>query len=319
MVALVTRGLLLLQLLVASGIALALLMTGRIQHPWMALTLGLSVILLLRMMITANSFFWAWRFGSETPAAHRLNLCAACRLFLREFMASMLSSSFTMPFRTFTRHEALPSPALPVLLVHGYLCNSGYWHSMSKALRRASITHRAIDMEPITASIEDYAASVHHAINALCRETRNSSIVIVAHSMGGLAVRAGIRAYGREHIARVITLGTPHGGTKEAQFGMGENCVQMHCHADGTPSDWLQALAASEDAQTRALFISIYSHQDNIVAPQTSSHFLSTTNIELHGIGHVALALDAEVQSLVVAEIYKASKLSASATTTSIS
>jgi hypothetical protein len=78
-------------------------------------------------------------------------------------------------------------------------------------------------------------------------------------------------------------------------------------------------LAASEDAQTRALFVSIYSHQDNIVAPQTSSHLPGATNIELHGIGHVALALDAKVQSLVVAEIRKASRLSAPTTTTSIS
>lgn len=169
------------------------------------------------------------------------------------------------------------------------------------------------------ASIDDYASSVHHAIRALCRESGNSDIVIVAHSMGGLAVRACIRAHGSEHVARVITLGTPHGGTKEAQFGLGENCVQMHCRDEGTPSDWLQALAASEDAQTRALFVSIYSHHDNIVAPQTSSHLPGAINIELHGIGHVALALDVEVQSLVVAEIQKTSRLPASATTTSIS
>jgi triacylglycerol esterase/lipase EstA (alpha/beta hydrolase family) len=38
--------------------------------------------------------------------------------------------------------------------------------------------------------------------------------VIVAHSMGGLATRAWLRAFSADaRVHRVITLGTPHGGT----------------------------------------------------------------------------------------------------------
>jgi triacylglycerol esterase/lipase EstA (alpha/beta hydrolase family) len=129
--------------------------------------------------------------------------------------------------------------------------------------------------------------------------------------MGGLAIRAYIREHGLQRIAQVITLGTPHGGTAVAQFGVGANCAQMHRSHDsrgGTPSRWLQRLEASENAQTRTRFVSIYSHHDNIIAPQTSSYLPSAINIGLHGIGHVTLAVDASVQSLVVEEIRKASR-----------
>jgi len=310
MVALVTRGLLLMQFVAAGVIAIGLVKTGQVRHPLAALMAGIFVIGSLRLLITANNFFLSWRFGSKTPAVHQLSLREDCRLFLKEFRASMASSSITMPFFQFEKREAGMTTMLPVLLVHGYFCNSGYWHGMSDALLHAGITHRAIDLEPVTGSIDDYVPSLYQAIETLCRETSNNNVVIVAHSMGGLAIRAYIREHGLQRIARVVTLGTPHGGTAVAQFGLGANCVQMHRSHDsrgGTPSRWLQDLEASESAQTRGLFVSIYSHHDNIIAPQTSSYLPGATNIELHGIGHVTLAVEPSVQSLVVEAIRKTS------------
>jgi hypothetical protein len=55
-----------------------------------------------------------------------------------------------------------------------------------------------------------------------------------------------------------------------------------------------------------ALFVSIYSHHDNIIAPQTSSRLPGATNIELCGIGHVALAPHPAVQARVIDEIRRA-------------
>jgi triacylglycerol esterase/lipase EstA (alpha/beta hydrolase family) len=318
MVALVTRGLLVVQLIVATMIAAALVKTGRTANVPVSLLFSIGIVALLRMLITANSFFLSWRFGSKTPAEYRLTWQAACRLFLNEYAASMLSSSFTMPFRSFAKRQASTPMTLPVLLVHGYFCNSGYWHSMSKALLRAGITHHAVDLEPLTAGIDTYVPALQNAITTLCRDTGSDKVIIIAHSMGGLAARAYLRAHGAENIARVITLGTPHAGTKEAQFGMGENCIQMH--QDSKPNPWLQELATTENPQTRALFTSIYSHHDNIIAPQTSSHLPGATNIELSGIGHVALGLDSHVQSHVVNNILAASHMPTSqATTTSLS
>jgi triacylglycerol lipase len=306
MVSRITRILLALQLLIVSAIVALSVYTWQVDKLLPALLLGAGLVLLVRLLITANNFFITWRYRSETPDSLRIGRRDACRLFFGEFRASMLSSSWTMAFHHFTKRPAEHPAGLPVLLIHGYGCNSGYWHPMSKALAKARITHYAVDLEPVLLDIDGYVPLIHDAVETLCTETGHHKIVIVAHSMGGLATRAYLRDHGCKRIAKVITLGTPHRGTGLANFGAGPNSRQMRWTGDaktGTPSEWLRALAASENDAIRALFVSIYSHHDNIVSPQTSSHLAGATNIEFNGIGHVALGLHPAIQKCVIEQV----------------
>jgi len=312
MIARITRLLLALQLLVACGAVLSAL---KLWHadPASAALLGIALVLALRLLVTANNFSLAWRYRSETPGAFRLGPRQACALFFGEYKATMLASSWTMPFRAFARKTA-PAPAtLPVLLIHGYGCNSGYWQPMSKALTHAGISHYAIDMEPVACGIDEYVPLIEAAIDRMFRETGQRRVVIVAHSMGGLAARAYLRVHGAERIARIITLGTPHHGTALARFGIGLNTAQMRWIAggqEGRCSEWLRELAARENQAVRRLFVSLYSHHDNIIAPQTSSRLPGAKNIAFRGIGHVALASHPAVQAQVVREIVESGTVS---------
>jgi triacylglycerol esterase/lipase EstA (alpha/beta hydrolase family) len=210
----------------------------------------------------------------------------------------------------FAKREHDASSTLPVLLIHGYVCNSGYWQRLSQVLSRASVNHYAIDLEPVFGSIDDYVPLIHRAVEAICAETGQQQVIIVAHSMGGLAARAYLRAQGSVRIAQVITLGTPHYGTALASRGPGRNSRQMEWNGEsryGESNAWLAQLAASESAETRALITSIYSYQDNIVAPQLSSHLEGANNIALTGMGHVALALNPTVQQHVLEQIRRVS------------
>jgi triacylglycerol lipase len=306
MVARITRLLLLFQLLVAVAFAAAAMQLFHLDNAVLAGLLGISLVIVARLVITGNNFLLASRHRSHLPAHHCIGVWQGVRLFLGEFRATMTASSWTMPFRTFSTRSAAHPQGPPVLLVHGYGCNSGYWHSMSKALRKAHITHRAIDLEPVIGGIDEYAPLIHRAIEALCRETGAEKVVIVAHSMGGLASRAYVRDHGSSRVARLITLGTPHHGTSLAHFGVGLNTHQMRWTAteqEGLASDWLRALKAGESAGVYHLVVSIYSHHDNIISPQTSSHLEGAKNIELNGVGHVALGFDPDVQAMVIREI----------------
>lgn len=282
------------------------------RHVWPgtgisgAIALSALSVVLVRMAISFNNFMMASRTRSKLPAQYRIGVWDTVRLFISEFSASMITSSWNMPFRGFTTRVPDHPQGLPVLLVHGYGCNSGYWHSMSKALLNAHVIHHAIDMEPVIGSIDGYASQIHDAVEDLCRETGQQQLVIVAHSMGGLATRAYLRDYGSVRIAKVITLGTPHRGTALAHFGVGINTQQMCWTAteeEGLASDWLRQLANDEDAQVYRLFVSIYSHHDNIISPQTSSHLDRAKNIDFHAIGHVALGMHPAVQAAVIREI----------------
>jgi len=163
----------------------------------------------------------------------------------------------------------------------------------------------------VLGAIDVYVPIVQHAVQALCQETGQQNIIIVAHSMGGLVARAYLRDHAEQHhIARVITLGTPHHGTELANYSIGINGQQMRCHRQHEgciPDPWLQQLSTSEPETRRQLFVSIYSHHDNIIAPQTSSHLAGAKNIAFRGIGHVALGLHPTIQQRVIEEIQQTS------------
>lgn len=304
-----------LLLAIQAGAVLAIWLTAihglEVRSPWIALAGALACVVLIRLMIVGNNFILAWYYQSATPRAHRLRASAIIRLFLHEFAASMTASSWTMAFHVFDKRVASDPVGLPVLLIHGYGCNSGYWHAMSQALQRAGITHYAIDLEPVFSDLDGFVPQIDQAVRRVCDETGADQIILVAHSMGGLVARAYLRDHGANRIRRVITLGTPHRGTGLANFGWGPNSQQMRWSGrsdSGRASEWLQRLEAGEDENRRRLFVSIFSHHDNIVSPQQSAFLPGATNIELNGIGHVALGMSDRVHQLVIAEILRASE-----------
>lgn len=306
MIAWLTRGLLLVQAAAAVGVFLVLMRKTGLDSPLLAALLGIASVFGVRLLIVLNNFMLAMSNRSPLPEPFRLDWLQRFALFFGEVRATLTASSWTMPFHRFRKRPAENARGLPVLLVHGYGCNSGYWQGMSKALNAACITHHAVDMEPVFGSIDDYVPLIHAAVEELCRDTGADSIVIVAHSMGGLATRAYLREHGATRVAKIITLGTPHHGTVLAQFGIGTNTREMHWvvnEQERPGSAWLHALTQAEDPETYRLFVSIYSHHDNIIAPQTSSHLPGAHNIALYGIGHVALALDPQVQQIVNREV----------------
>jgi triacylglycerol esterase/lipase EstA (alpha/beta hydrolase family) len=299
------RALLAVQALAAAAIAFAAYAWFG-ATAWQALLAGLGSVLLVRLVINANNFVLAARFASPTPAAFRLGLGGRLRLFAEEFRASMLESSWHMT-RGAAHARIHPGSTLPpVLLLHGYGCNSGYWAHLVPLLDAARISHATVDLEPVMGDIDGYVPLVERAVSELCAQAGAGKVAIVAHSMGGLVARAWMRRHGSARVARVITLGTPHHGTSLASFGLGANAAQMR-RARGTAgaaeSAWLRQLAASEDGATRALITSIYTHHDNIIAPQTSSMLPGARNIEFGGVGHVALGSNPRILAAVMHEL----------------
>jgi len=258
-------------------------------------------VLALRFLICMNNFVMAARLGdpgTEVPLGWR----ARSRMLLREFGATILHSSWLMPrARACTRvHRTGSIP--PVLLVHGYGCNSGYWAHLIARLDAEGISYGGVDLEPMFAPLDDYAPALAQAVDRLRAATGAPRVTLVAHSMGGLVCRAYLRAHGDGQVARVITLGSPHRGTRLAALGIGANARQLRWG-----SDWLRTLAAAETPAYRARFTSIYTRHDNIVAPYASAELTGARNLAFDGVGHVALGSDAAVLDCLIREIRHAS------------
>lgn len=228
------------------------------------------------------------------------------RAFGGEFLAALRIFWFQLPWPATINKVWLPEPArqtqdgrLPVLLVHGYICNERVWDKMARALHEAGHPVLAITLEPLFGSIDDYAPQIQQAVQQLKQTSGAKQVALVGHSMGGLAIRAWMRRHGCADVAKIITLGTPHQGTQMASWSPTTNAAQMVWH-----SPWLQALQASESAATRQLMHLALTQHDNIVFPQRDQVLPEASVTEFEGLGHLELCLEARVIEWLVQKLH---------------
>jgi triacylglycerol lipase len=212
------------------------------------------------------------------------------RALFGEFVAGLHIYLLRHPWtvNTPTVLPATASPArIPVVLVHGYLCNHRIWDDIANALRARGHAVFAVNLEPLFTSIDNYAPIVEAAVTELCRQTGAARVALVGHSMGGLTIRAWMRAHGTQRVARVLTLASPHAGTKILPGTRTPNGQQI-CWQ----SPWLAALSASETDATRSLIHIALTPQDNIVYPQRAQVLPGVQPTVFKGIGHLQMCLD---------------------------
>jgi triacylglycerol esterase/lipase EstA (alpha/beta hydrolase family) len=264
--------------------------------PWAAgaLLLYFGAILLLCASYFAIS--WVWR--ARRPAQVRLGVHGTLRLWWREYRTLAGSPPRLMLYGLLVRDPAPARVETPVLLVHGVLCNAGVWVRLARHLRRHGVAGLySLSYGPPLASIDTFAEQLARKIDAIAAATGAASVMIVAHSMGGLVARAHLREHGTARIARIVTIGSPHHGSMLAWFFPGRSLAQMR-----PGSAWLARLNA-ERLDPALRFVSLWSWHDSMVAPQTSSELPGAADVVLTGIGHNALLGDAGVFALVREEI----------------
>jgi triacylglycerol lipase len=239
--------------------------------------------------------------------APRPSVAARCLAWAREWWSSTLAFGWAMPFASQRWPDTPSGPDVGgrgVLLVHGYLCNRGFWNPWYPRLKGHGAPFVGVNLEAVFCSIDDYADQIDAALVQLQRATGQAPLV-VCHSMGGVAVRAWRRsrlARGEDAAAtdarvhHVLTIGTPHRGTWLARFGRRPNAVQMRRN-----SPWLQALAASESAAWRARFTCVWSACDNVTFPPRCATLEGAASVQQPDRAHQDLLEDPAVFTLAMA------------------
>jgi triacylglycerol lipase len=177
-----------------------------------------------------------------------------------------------------------------VVLIHGFVCNRGFWAPWMRVLGEAGIPFTSVNLEPVFGSIDAGISWVEGAV-ARAERLGTQPPILVCHSMGGLAARAWLAhaAGNRARVGRVITIGSPHHGTWLARWSRVANGRQMRQR-----STWLQALADRESAAGRDAayrqFTCFYSNADHIVFPVSTALLPGADNRHVPGAPHVALA-----------------------------
>ena len=246
------------------------------------------------------------RHDRVAPAPAR----ALWRAWWKECLTGVLVFCGRQPFRHRSEPDFLPAASSSggVLLIHGLVCNRGVWNPWLRALRKHGVPVLAPSVEPPFGRIDTWAPAIDAAVRRLHAHT-GRPILIVAHSLGGVAVRAWLRQGGDAALVQhVVTIGSPHRGTWLAGFGWSPNARQLRLD-----SPWLQALAQHEARTPRQVpFTCFFSDCDNVVFPPSVGTLPGADNRLLRGWAHVDL-LDAPEIFETVLQLAAAPSLAAGA------
>lgn len=243
------------------------------------LALGGHGILLLAEMLLMRAV--NRRRGQPVPTWR-----ATLRAWASECVVAPWVFCWQQPFRHRRWPDTCDADGSPgrrgVLLVHGWACNRAVWNGWLARLAQRRVPVIAIDLDPPWAPIDQHRRVIDDAVARLHART-GLAPVVVAHSMGGLAVRRWLMTPGRAaRIDHLITLGSPHHGTWLARLGVGASVRQMREH-----SRWLRVVDAAEDTALRRRFTCYMAGCDNVVFPVRSAWLEGADNRWLHGVAHL--------------------------------
>ncbi len=155
-----------------------------------------------------------------------------------------------------------------------------------------------MSLEPLFDEIDAQADRLLGPLEAAWRAGGGRPVAIVAHSMGGLVARALLARVPPGRLAAIVTLGTPHHGTRLA-CSLPWPCARQMC----PDSPWLRDLNQAQEGRLPVPVTSLYSLDDNLILPPLSAVLAGARLRELRGVGHLGLLRAPRVLEAVVAEL----------------
>ncbi|MGW3264512.1 esterase/lipase family protein [Streptomyces sp. NPDC001056] len=181
-------------------------------------------------------------------------------------------------------------PGPPVVLLHGFIDN----RSVFVLLRRSLAQHggqrvESLNYSPLTCDIRTAAELFGRHVEEICARAGSDRVDIVGHSLGGLIARYYVQCLGGDlRVRTLVTLGTPHAGTRVAPLADAHPIVRQMRPG----SQVIEELGRSAPG-CRTRFVSFWSDLDPLMDPLETACLdhpdLDAHNIRVTGIGHLAL------------------------------
>ncbi len=290
------------------GFAAELIGVTVIAYHWGELWLPAAVAVAIglavagRWLVVLGSFALSYLLRGRESAPRSLGPGGLCRL-VGEELWSVTKLFFVLHPLAPWLDRPDPPPAsrhgMPVLLVHGFFSNGGFWWSVKRWLSDRGISNLyTVNLEPVFADLDHMSMQLNHRIEQICTASESDRVILVAHSMGGLVCRAYLRSVGARRVAGMITLGSPHHGTALAGLLPGHSVSQMR-----RGNAWLTTLEKEEKHTDLVPTRNLYSRHDNIVVPQDSAVLAWADNIPVDGVGHLSMAFTAGIKRQLGAQL----------------
>ncbi|MFE6164462.1 lipase family alpha/beta hydrolase [Streptomyces sp. NPDC056486] len=178
----------------------------------------------------------------------------------------------------------------PVVLLHGFIDNRSVFVLLRRSLAQHGGQHvESLNYSPLTCDIRTAAELLGRHIEEICERTGHHQVDIVGHSLGGLIARYYAQRLGGDaRVRTLVTLGTPHEGTRVVPLADAHPIVRQMRPG----SDVIEELREpAPDCRTH--FVSFWSDLDQLMAPLETACVnhpdLIAQNVRVSGIGHLAL------------------------------
>ncbi|ANP48975.1 pimeloyl-ACP methyl ester carboxylesterase [Streptomyces griseochromogenes] len=181
-------------------------------------------------------------------------------------------------------------PAPPVVLLHGFIDNRSVFVLLRRNLaQNGGQRVESLNYSPLTCDIRSAAELLGRHIEEICARTGSGQVDIVGHSLGGLIARYYVQRLGGDlRVRTLVTLGTPHSGTRAVPLASAHPIVRQMRPG----SEVIEELTRPAPG-CRTRFVSFWSDLDSVMDPLETACVdhpdLDARNIRVSGIGHLAL------------------------------
>ncbi len=207
---------------------------------------------------------------------------------LRMHIAQLPLMSYSLFARGGKPLEAgFPDGHPPLVFVHGWGGGRGDFIPMAWYLNRMGRRRSYSIRFEESGDLEARGAELAEFLKEVIEVTGEPQVDIVAHSMGGVVARVAILRCGMgEVIRRVVTLGSPHGGTFAARLGNTPVTHDMRPH-----SEFLEGLA-QEPLPSTVDLTSFFSRSDLVIMPPESAALAGTVQVDMTPSTHYGYLLE---------------------------
>ncbi|MBW3595067.1 MAG: lipase, partial [Actinobacteria bacterium] len=187
------------------------------------------------------------------------------------------------------RNEGIPElnrggEPLPVILVHGY---GGTPSSLATIEQRLRAEGRdVVSVALPDGGTGDILASAR-VVDEAVRATGSDVVDVIGFSMGGVVARAYVAELGgAAHTRYVMTLASPHHGTKIAGFAViaDPSACTGACEQLAPDSAFLDDLNEPDETPEGPAFVTVWTDKDETVTPPESAELDGALNIRIQDV-----------------------------------